>query len=156
MIIQYSYPPYNISVGDILKTTSGACYSYIGNYYSYTPPAGYIWSYVETFTATTATTYTNCVNCLIPTPQPTLSYSIWRARGEFSLSCPVCELTNGGSAITFYTSSSDSVIQTGVYIYEDQTLTTPVIVDYIKYGTKIYSVDVDGKLTEICNVNGNC
>ena len=156
MIIQYSYPPYNVSVGNILKTVSGECYSYVGNYVSYTPPSGYIWSYVETFTATTATTYTNCVSCLIPTPTPTQSYSLWRGYGEFSVSCPVCELTNGGSQMSFYTSPLVSVLQTGVYIYEDQALTTPVIVDYIKYSTKIFNVDINGRLTEFCTVNGNC
>jgi len=156
MIIQYSYPPSNVTVGGILRTVSGECYTYIGDYLSYTPPSGFIWSYVETFTATTATTYTNCVSCLTPTPTPTQSYNLWRGRGEFSVSCPVCELTNGGSQMTFYTSASDSVLQNDVYVYENQSLTTPVIVDYIKYGTKIYNVDVNGKLTEFCTVNGNC
>ena len=111
---------------------------------------------METFTATTATTYTNCVSCLIPTPTPTQSYSLWRGYGEFSVYCPVCELTNGGSQMSFYTSPLVSVLQTGVYIYEDQALTTPVIVDYIKYSTKIFNVDINGRLTEFCTVNGNC
>jgi hypothetical protein len=58
--------------------------------------------------------------------------------------------------MSFYTSPLVSVLQTGVYVYEDQALTTPVIVDYIKYGTKIFNVDINGRLTEFCTVNGNC
>jgi hypothetical protein len=58
--------------------------------------------------------------------------------------------------MTFYTSSGATSLNTGVYIYEDTTLTTPVITSYVKYSNKIYSVDTNGKITEFCILNGNC
>ena len=58
--------------------------------------------------------------------------------------------------MTFYSSSADTILQTGVYIYEDTTLVTPVITSYVKYSNKIYSVDLNGKITEFCTLNGNC
>ena len=55
-----------------------------------------------------------------------------------------------------YTDSDVTTIEDGVFIYEDSTLLTPVFASYLKYGNKIYSVDSEGKLTEFCNINGNC
>jgi hypothetical protein len=156
MIIQYTPAPYNVSVGNVLKDVSGNCYSYVGNFSNYTPPTGYIWSVIETFTATTATTYTTCVSCLTPEPTPGPSYKTWNGKGEFTVSCPTCELVNGGSDLTFYTTSAVTSINENIYIYEDTTLQTPVLTSYIKYNNKIYSVDQTGKLSEFCSVNGNC
>jgi hypothetical protein len=135
---------------------SGNCYSYVGNYVSYTPPAGYIWSTLEVFTATTATTYTTCLSCLTPSPTPGPAFKTWNGKGEFTVACPTCELVNGGADMTFYTSSGATSLNTGVYIYEDTTLTTPVITSYVKYSNKIYSVDTNGKIPEFCILNGNC
>jgi hypothetical protein len=154
MILQYTYPGSTVDVGDTLKTTSGDCYTYIGNYIGYIPPAGFIWVIQETFTAQTPTTYKSCLACLTPTPTPTPTITSWEVRGEFSLNCPVCELTNGGTLQTIYADGQS--LATGIYVYEDINLTTPVFVTYIKYGTKIYEVDSNGQLTEFCNVNGNC
>jgi hypothetical protein len=134
----------------------GNCYSYVGYFSNYTPPSGYIWSVVETFTGTSATTYTSCLTCLAPTPTPGPSYKVWSGKGEFTVSCPTCELVNGGSDITFYTSSGVTTINENVYVYEDTSLSTPLFTSYIKYSNKIYSVDQQGKLTEFCSVNGNC
>jgi hypothetical protein len=149
-------PPANVINGTVLKNTSGSCYTYIGNYVGYTPPSGFIWSYFEMFTATTANTYTSCLTCLTPEPTPAPSYLMWRSSIEFSLSCPVCELTNGGTPKTFYTEYNVSSLQTGVYIYEDNTLQIPVLASYMRYGGIVYSVDSNGRITELCNQNGNC
>jgi hypothetical protein len=108
------------------------------------------------FTTTSATTYSTCLECLTPNPTPTPLYNTYSAKGEFGVSCPVCELTNGGADVTFYRSYSTLPLQSGNYIYEDTTLTIPVILSYIKYGGKIYSVDNNGMITEFCIVNGNC
>jgi hypothetical protein len=155
MIVQTAYPPTNLIINDLLKTTSGECYTYIGNFVNYIAPSGYIIANVNEFTATTATTYVDCISCLT-TPQVKLPYIDWRAKGEYSISCPVCELTNFGGDITFYTSSADTTIQTGVYIYENTGLTTPVSVTYVKYDNKIYNVSNDGEINEFCTVNNNC
>jgi hypothetical protein len=156
MIIQTLTPPTNLSQGSILKDLSGSCYTYVGNYISYTPPSGYIWSTINVFTGSTATTYNTCLSCITPEPTPGLSYKSWNAKGEFTVTCPTCELVNGGADMTFYTTSTVSSLQTGVYIYEDTTLLTPVITTYVKYSNKIYSVDSNGKITEFCTLNGNC
>jgi hypothetical protein len=121
----------------------------------YIPPSGFIVANTNTFTATTQTVYDNCIECNTPVVTGT-TYTIWDAKGEYSLSCPTCQLTNFGAAVTFYTSSADTIIQTGVYIYKDSNLTKPITIDYIQYGTKIYKVDDFGKLTEYCTLNGNC
>jgi hypothetical protein len=156
MIIQNNYPPANIVSGNIVQDYSGNCYTYVGYYVNYTPPSGFLWTNANLFTGTTATTYTSCISCLTPAPTATPTYLQYTGRGEFGVSCPVCELTNGGTQITFYTEYSTQPLQTGDYIYEDSTLITPVIMSYIKYGGKIYSVDLDGQITEFCIVNGNC
>ena len=156
MIIQTAYPPTNFTDLCVSQTPSGECYTYIGNFVNYIPPTGYLVSHQDVFTATTtATTYTTCLECLLK-PEVTLSYIQWRGKSEYSLSCPVCELTNYGVPYSWYTSSADTTIQTGVYVYEDTNLTIPLYVDYIEYDTKIYEVDNTGKITEFCNVNGNC
>jgi hypothetical protein len=55
-----------------------------------------------------------------------------------------------------------NTIQTGVYAYEDSSLTTPLSVTYIKVPinqsgiVKIFEVDGNGKLTFRCTPNGNC
>jgi hypothetical protein len=156
MIVQTAYPPTNIFDLCVLQTSSGECYTYIGNFVNYVPPSGFVITNQDVFTATTtATTYTTCLECL--TPQPiSLGYTQWRGKAEYSLACPVCELTNYGVPYSWYTSSATTSIETGVYVYEDSSLTIPLYVDYIEYNTKIYSVDSNGKLTEYCNVNGNC
>jgi hypothetical protein len=156
MIIQNTYPPSNINVGDILKTSSGSCYSYIGYYSPYTPPAGFVWANVEIFTATTATTYTSCLSCLIPDPTPPPTYKQWNGFVEFSLSCPVCELTNGGTSKTFYTTFETNSLRTGAYIYEDINLQIPIIASYMRYSGLVFSVDDDGRITYLCNQNSNC
>ena len=156
MIIQNMTPPSNVNIGLVVKDLSGNCYSYVGNYVSYTPPVGYVWSNIDVFTGTTATTYSTCISCLTPSPTPGPAYRTWNAKGEFTVSCPTCELVNGGADMTFYSSSADTILQTGVYIYEDTTLVTPVITSYVKYSNKIYSVDLNGKITEFCTLNGNC
>jgi hypothetical protein len=164
MIIQSAYPPTNIVANDILKTISGQCYTYIGNYVNYLPQPGFITSNVNEFTATTATTYSTCLDCLKPEPTPTPLSKEWRASGEYSLACPVCELTDFGGTVYFFTDYNVTTIQTGVYIYEDSSLTIPVDYTYIKVpinqsGTapaQIFEVDNNGKLTFKCNPNGNC
>jgi hypothetical protein len=93
---------------------------------------------------------------LTPSPTPTPLFNTYNGKGEFGVSCPVCELTNGGTNVTFYRAYSTLSLQTGDYIYEDTSLTIPVILSYIKYGGKIYSVDSNGMITEFCIVNGNC
>ena len=155
MIIQTSYPPSNVSAGDIIKTSSGSCYSYVGNFVNYAPTPGYIVTNQNLFTATTTTTYGTCEECQAVTPT-TLPYTLWSGKGEFSVNCPVCQLTNFGVNLNFYTSSAVTSIQTGVYIYENTGLTTPISVTYVEYGTKIYSVDKTGMITEFCTLNGNC
>jgi hypothetical protein len=115
-----------------------------------------IWSNYEMFTGTTATVYNNCLDCLAPPPTPSPLFTLRKGNIEFSLSCPVCELTNGGTPKNFYTSFSSTTIQTGVYIYEDSTLQTPILANYLRYQGIIYSVDSEGRLTELCNQNGNC
>jgi hypothetical protein len=154
MIIQYTYPESAIDIGDVLKSSSGSCFTYIGNFINYTPPAGFTWSQQEVFTGTSFTIFNSCVSCLAPTPTPTPTVTSWNVKGEFSLNCPVCELTNGGTTQTIYADGQSLV--SGVYVYEDINLTTPVFVTYIKYGTKIFEVSPTGLLTEYCNVNGNC
>jgi hypothetical protein len=155
MIVQTTYPPTNIVENDILKSISGGCYTYVGNYVNYIPPSGFIIANADLFTATTATTYSSCINCL-KTEVVKLPYVKWDAKGEYSVSCPVCELTDFGGNITFYTSSADTSIQSGVYIYENTGLTTPVSVTYVKYNNKIYDVSDDGEINEFCTVNDNC
>jgi hypothetical protein len=156
MIIQNQYPPLNIVNGSIIQDLSGNCYTYIGNYINYVPPTGFLWTNANSFTATTATTYVSCLSCLTPAPTATPTYLKYVGRGEFGVACPVCELTNGGTEITFYTEYTTLPLQTGDYVYEDSSLTTPIILSYIKYGGKIYSVDPDGQITQFCIVNGNC
>ena len=85
-----------------------------------------------------------------------LPYVQWRAKGEYSISCPVCELTDFGGDVIFYTSSADTIIQTGVFVYEDIDLTTPLSVTYIKYDNVIYQVSDNGEITQRCIVNNNC
>jgi len=156
MIIQYTPVPYNVNVGSLIKDVSGNCYSYVGYYANYSPPTGYIWNIIETFTASTATTYTTCLSCLTPPVTPGPSYKTWYGKSEFTVTCPTCELVNGGSNLTFYTSSGVTTIGENIYVYEDISLETPVLSTYIKYNNKIYSVDQNGKLSEFCTVNGNC
>jgi hypothetical protein len=110
---------------------------------------------INVFTASTETVYDSCVDCLTPVVSGT-TYKTWEAKGEYSVSCPVCQLTNFGAAITFYTSSADTVLQTGVIIYKEPALINPVTIDYVEYGTKIYTVNKIGKITEFCTLNGNC
>jgi hypothetical protein len=155
MIVQTSYPPYNIIANDIIKTNSGLCYVYVGNYVGYVPPSGFIVSNTNMFTLSAQTTYDSCVECNTPVVSGT-TYKLWEAKGEYSVACPVCQLTNFGAAVSFYTSSADTIIQTGVYVYRDMNLTNPVTIDYIQYGTKIYKVNKFGMLTEYCTLNGNC
>jgi len=155
MIVQTSYPPSNVVVNDIIKTNSGICYEYIGNFIGYIPPSGFIVTNSNIFTSSAQTVYDSCLECNTPVITGT-TYKTWEAKGEYSLSCPVCQLTNFGAAITFYTSSADTVLQTGVYIYRDINLTRPVTIDYVQYGTKIYKVGTLGLLTEFCTLNGNC
>jgi hypothetical protein len=155
MIIQTDYPPTNIVVNDIVKTSLGKCYTYIGNFVNYNPPSGFLSVNINAFTATTATTYTSCLSCLTVEPVQ-LPYTSWNAKGEYSLNCPTCQLTNFGSNISFYTSSATTQIESGVYIYSNTGLTTPINVTYVKYGTKIYKVENDGEINELCTLNKNC
>jgi hypothetical protein len=155
MIIQVAYPPSNVVVDDILKTTGGTCYRYIGNFVGYAPPSGFIIANTNIFTSSAQTVYDSCVECNTPSITGT-TYKTWEAKGEYSVACPVCQLTNFGAAITFYTSSANTIMQTGVYIYKDINLTKPVTIDYVQYGTKIYRVDTYGMVTEYCTLNGNC
>jgi hypothetical protein len=155
MVIQVAYPPTNIVTDDILKNTSGQCYTYIGNFVNYIPPAGFVIASTDMFTANTQTVYSDCIDCLAPAPI-LLPYIQWRGKAEYSLACPVCELTDFGGDYGWYTSSASTTLQTGVYVYEDSNLTIPLYVDYIKYSNKIYTVDSQGKITEYCTVNGNC
>jgi len=141
MIIQYSYPPANITQGNVIKDISGNCFTYVDYYLNYTPPVGFVWSFIEMFTASTTTNYGNCIGCLTPAPTPTEAFRTWRGYGSFSLSCPICELTNGGTSYTFYTSPTVSSLVTGVYIYQDSLLQTPLLVSYLRYLGIIYSVD---------------
>jgi hypothetical protein len=162
MILQTAYPPTNIVVGDILSTATGTtsgyttnCYEYVGNYVNYVAPSGFITSTQDTFTATTATTYTSCLTCLQVEPLVD-TFTIWIGKGAYSVSCPLCQLTNFGSQVIFYTLPSVTQLQTGVTVYNNSSLLNPLTVDYIQYGTKIYSVDNSGVITELCTVNGNC
>ena len=155
LIKQTATLPSNVTIGSILKNNSGECYRYIGQFVNYIPPSGYLITNINMFTATTQTTYGNCIDCLIP-PVVMQSYLKWEGRAGFSLSCPICQLTDFGGKYTWYTSSADTKIQTDVYVYENTELTIPLYVDFIRYSNKIYKVDVQGKITEYCNVNGNC
>jgi hypothetical protein len=139
----------------VLKTLSGDCYSYVGNYVGYVAPSGYVVANVNEFTATTATTYTDCVDCLTVTAATT-TYNTWRGSFGFALNCPVCQITDFGKKNTFYTSNLISEIATDVYVFSDSSLTKPITEDYLQYGNFIYKVDVSGKLTQFCTVNGNC
>jgi hypothetical protein len=47
-------------------------------------------------------------------------------------------------------------IATDVYIFQDSSLTKPIVEDYVQYGNLIYRVDTSGKITQYCTVNGNC
>jgi hypothetical protein len=155
MILQSTYIPTNIVENDILKDVSGNCYTYVGSFVGYIPPSGFIVVNENNFTATTATTYVSCVSCLTPpTPTP-LPYRTWNGTAEFTISCPVCELTDYGVPYTFYTSASSTSLTDGTLIYDNSGLTTPTLVTYIKYGNKIYIND-DGTITEYCNAGGNC
>ena len=156
MIIQDEYPPRNIVVGDVIKDQIIGCYTYIGNFVNYYPPSDYRSSNQPIFTATTATTYSSCLSCLIPTPTPTPSYNVWNGQGSFSVSCPICQLTDGGADLTFYTSVSDVSLIDGVFIYQDTALSNPIVEDYIKYGGYVYTVDTNGEIKQLCRVNGNC
>jgi len=155
MITQTAYPPTNITIGNVLKTTSGDCYTYVGNYVGYVAPSGYVVANVNQFTATTATTYTDCIDCLTVTAQ-TLTYNTWRASGGFALNCPVCQITDFGKKLTFYTSNLITELETGVYIFKDSALNKPIVEDYVQYGNFIYQVDNSGRITQYCTVNGNC
>jgi len=155
MIIQTAYPPNNVSVGQLLKTTSGDCYTYVGNYINYVAPSGFVVANINEFTATTATTYTDCIDCLTVIPT-TSSFKTWNGKGGFSLNCPVCQITDFGKGLTFYTSNLITTLTTGVYVFSDSGLTRPIVEDYIQYENYIYSVGKDGMLTQNCRVNGNC
>jgi hypothetical protein len=104
------------------------------------------------------------LECLTPDPEPTPTYRLWKAKGEYSISCPVCELTDFGGDVQFYTDYSVSTLDTGIYLYENSSLTTPFTVTYIKVlqtqninqTEKIFEVDSMGKITFKCDVNGNC
>jgi hypothetical protein len=156
MIVQDETPPINLNIGNVIKDENIGCFTYVGYFVRYSPPAGYKWSNQPIFTASTATTYTTCLECLTPTPTPTPSYKSWSAQGGFSVSCPVCQLTDGGTNLTFFTTSSVTSLETGNFIYQDTSLLTPVIEDYIRYNGFIYTVDVNGQITQFCRVNGNC
>jgi hypothetical protein len=155
MITQTDYPPINLSIGGLLKTTSGDCYTYVGNYVNYVAPSGFIVANINEFTASTATTYTNCVDCLTVTP-PALTYTLWSGKGGYSLNCPICQITDFGKSIEFYTDNTITTLVSGVQIFQDSGLTTPVTVDFVQQGNFIYSVDDNGFITEFCKVNGNC
>jgi hypothetical protein len=155
MILQTAYPPTGLSVGQILKTTSGDCYSYVGNYINYVAPSGYIVATVNEFTATTATTYTTCLECLTVTT-PVNTYTEWTGKGGYSLNCPICQITDYGKPLTFYTTNVVTTLSTGDCIFQDSSLTTPISEDFIQYGNYIYSVDKNGFITQYCRLNGNC
>ena len=155
MIIQSAYPPYNISIGDILKTVSGECYNYIGDYVNYNTPSGFMSSNQNMFTGTTATTYTNCISCLV-IPKPTKTYNSWSGKGAYSVNCPLCQLTDFGSDLTFYTLPTVTQLQNGVTLYSNQSLLNVLTIDYVQYGNKIYNVDTNGVISEKCTINGNC
>ncbi len=162
MIIQTAYPPTNIAVGDILRIVTGStsgytsyCYEYVGNFVNYVAPGGFITSTQDTFTATTATTYTSCLTCLQVEPLVD-TFTTWIGKGAYSVNCPVCQLTNFGTQVIFYTQPSVNQLQNGVIVYNNSSLLYPLTVDYIKHGNKIYSVDNNGVITEFCTVNGNC
>ena len=110
---------------------------------------------INEFTATTATTYTDCVDCLTVIPTSS-SFKSWDGKGGFSLNCPVCQITDFGKSLKFYTSNLITTLTTGVYVFSDSGLTKPIVEDYIQHGIYIYSVDRDGMLTQYCTVNGNC
>ena len=77
-------------------------------------------------------------------------------RASYTISCPVCQLTDYGSNITMYTSSADTTIQSGIYVYEDVDLTIPQTVNYFKYDNTIYEVSNEGLINQYCTENGNC
>jgi hypothetical protein len=157
MIIQTAVPPSNLCETNVLQDGNGDCWTYVTNVVGYYPTTGFITSNQDVFTATTATTYATCVECFTPPPTPTATYKEWKVKGEYTVSCPVCELTNFGTDITIYTSSSVLTLTNGVVTYKDSGMTIPLNVDYIKYGDYIYQVnDTTGVLTQKCKVNGFC
>jgi hypothetical protein len=162
MIVQAAYPPTNIVAGDILKpitcTTTGYtanCYEYVGNYVNYVAPGGFITSTQDTFTATTATTYTNCLDCLTVITTP-LTYTPWSGKGGYSINCPICQLTDFGKPIEFYTTNLVTSLSEGDCLFQDSGLTTILTVDYVQQGNFIYSVNDKGFITGSCRLNGNC
>ena len=130
MIIQSAYPPYNT-------------------------PSGFMSSNQNMFTGTTATTYTNCISCLV-IPKPTKTYNSWSGKGAYSVNCPLCQLTDFGSDLTFYTLPTVTQLQNGVTLYSNQSLLNVLTIDYVQYGNKIYNVDTNGVISEKCTINGNC
>ena len=157
MILQTLTPPLNLCETNVIKDDSGNCWVYVTNVVGYYPTTGFIASNQNVFTATTATTYADCLECLTPTPTPTSVYKEWNVKGEYTMSCPVCELTNFGSPLVMYTSSSVQKLEDGVYVYKDSGLTKPLTVDFIKYGDYVYQVnDITGVITQKCKVNGFC
>jgi hypothetical protein len=157
MILQTLTPPLNLCETNVIKDNSGNCWVYVTNVVGYYSTTGFIAANQNVFTATTATTYVDCLECLTPTPTPTSVYKEWNVKGEYTMSCPVCELTNFGSPLVMYTSSSVEKLEDGVYVYKDSGLTKPLTVDFIKYGDYVYQVnDITGVITQKCKVNGFC
>ena len=157
MIIQTATPPLNLCETNVLKDSNGDCWVYVKSVVGYYPTTGFIATNQDVFTATTATTYVDCIECLTPDPTPTPVFKSWDVRGEYTIACPVCELTNFGSPITIYTSYGVETLADGIYVYKDSGLTKPLTVDYIKYDNNIYLVnDTTGALTLKCKVNGFC
>ena len=157
MIVQTATPPLNLCETNVLKDDNGNCWVYVTNVVGYYPTTGFIATNQDVFTATTATTYVDCIECFTPEPTPTPVFKSWEVKGEYTISCPVCELTNFGSPITIYTEYGVETLTDGIYVYKDSSLTRKLTVDYIKYQDYIYEVnDKTGSLTQKCKVNGFC
>jgi hypothetical protein len=156
MIVQ-TEPVTSLTVGQAFAA-SGTCWSYVGVFTPYNPPAGFI---VVNFTGNYFGTYTgpfaNCAACSIPSPSVSASYKAWNVTWAWTTSCTPCDLTSAGVSITLYTSPSVTSLQNGVNVYTNTSLSTPFGAGrYIKYNSEIFETGASGVINLHCLVGGPC
>jgi hypothetical protein len=156
MVVQ-TEPVTSMTTGQAFSS-SGTCWTYVGVFGPYLPPAGFV---VFNYTGNYFTTYTgpfvNCAACSVPAPSVSASYKAWNVTWAWTTSCAPCDLTNGGVSITLYTAPNVTTLTTGTYVYSNTGLTTPFGAGrYIKSGSQIFETGGGGIIQLFCLVGGPC
>ena len=156
MIVQTIQAP-GITEGQVLQY-SGFCWTYVGNFVDYIPPAGFVvYNYTGNYLSGASGPFTSCAECILPTPTPTLTARAWNVTWAWSTSCFPCELTDGGISTTLYTVPSVSTLTDGVYVYTDAALTIPFSSGrYFRSGNLIFKTLTGGEINQHCVFGGSC